>query len=474
MFNRCTPIAVIAALAITHAADAATLNVPSPAYPTLPIAISAAASGDEIILAPGQYIAVPGFVISDKQLTLRGDTSDPGAVVLDGFGIAGNTVLSITGAGAAGTTLENLTVTGGFNSVSGAGIFASTSIILSNCHVRDNRVTGLEVDAAGIYVPSGNLTCTRCTFTRNVIDEAGDGGAVFVITGNVLIENCQFVDNGQDVGAIDGEARGGALRVDSGALSLRRTVFDNNRCGRGAALYVSQDAHLYIDACIFRNGSGVQAAGLYVSGTSASRIRVVRNTLFDGNATTSNDAAIFTNRPLTVTNCTVVNNRSDTNYILGGSPPAGSVIVDNCIFWGNTEGVALLPSPMAAVVRHTTLESPYAAAGSGSSNNSLADPMFVSNQDDFRLMPASPAIDSGDSNLYFGPFVDLAGSPRGVDSPTALDTGHSIDGPIIDRGCYEYQAQTTVPGCSGDVNGDDVVNFTDLTELLENWGVMCP
>ena len=61
-----------------------------------------------------------------------------------------------------------------------------------------------------------------------------------------------------------------------------------------------------------------------------------------------------------------------------------------------------------------------------------------------------------------------------VDIPAVADTGFSIDGPVIDRGCYEHQPEVVTPGCSGDVTGDHVVDFADLNELLENWGTMCP
>ncbi|MCA9311116.1 MAG: right-handed parallel beta-helix repeat-containing protein [Phycisphaerales bacterium] len=473
MFKRPLPILALTTIAITQTLQAGTLSVPSASYPTLPIAINAAASGDEIVLAPGQYIAVPGFVINNKQLTLRGSSSNPADTVLDGFDVADNVVLTITGSGSSDTTLQNLTVTGGLNTSSGAGISSNTSITLIDCVVRDNGVTGFESDGPALYTTAGNVTCTRCTFSGNSIVEAGDAGAVFVISGNVIIEDCTFTDNGQDPAAIDTEARGGALRVDSGSLSLRRTTFVDNRCGRGGALFVSQDAHLYIDACVFRDNSAWKGAGLYISGTTAGRTRVIRNTLFDGNMTSSNDAALFTDRPLTVTNCTIVNNMSGGDYILGGSPPANSVIVDNCILWGNT-GSVLLPAPMAAIVRRSTLQSAYAAAGPGSGNNTLDDPRFLNDASNFRLRPNSPAIDAGDSNLYFGPFADLDGNLRGVDIPAVADTGFSIDGPVIDRGCYEHQPEVVTPGCSGDVTGDHVVDFADLNELLENWGTMCP
>ncbi len=475
MFKNQRYLCAIAIGVATASAHAATLQVPSASYPNLPIAINAAVSGDEIVLAAGSYLAVPGFVISNKQLTLRGATGDPDDVILDGFSVMDNPILTISGSASSGSRIEGMTILNGLNSTSGAGVLGiDTDLEVHNCIIRDNRVTDHEADAPAIYVNDGDLTLTESTFIGNRVGAAGDAGAVFVINGTALIEDCHFEDNGQDPGSIDTEARGGALRVDTGYLGLKRCRFENNRSGRGGALFVSQAATLYVDACEFVDNEGYKGAGMYISGSSTSRTRVVRNCLFDGNETSSADAAVFSDRPCTFTNCTFARNVAGTSYVLGGSPPAGSIIVDNCIMWDNTEGASLFPSAMSTVIRNTTMESAY-SGGSGSANNTLEDPMFVNGPNgNFRLAQNSPAIDAGDSNLYFGPFADLDGNLRGVDHPSAPDTGHAIDGPIIDRGCYERQPPVqSGPTCPGDVNGDNTVNFTDLNELLENWDQDC-
>ncbi len=474
MFTRITRY-VPAILALAPAlASAATLNVPSADYPTLPIAINAAASGDEIVLEAGTYLAVPGFVVTNKQLTFRGVTGDPADVVLDGFGVNNTTVLTINGSASNGTVLDSLTIMGGLNPASeeGAGVRVSgADLFVNNCVVRDNRVSGSEDDAAGIYVESADCFVTNSTFMRNATGPAGDAAAIFVLNGNLDVSDSHFEDNGQDAGTFDTGAYAGAIRVDGGAMYVKRSTFLNNRCGRGGAIYLGANVSLRMDACVLQGNSGIQGGAIYCqTGTTA----MIRNCLFRGQETSSNDAAIFTNgASMHILNCTLVENIAGGSYIVGGSPAAGSVVIDNSILWDNTENINLTPSGMAAVVRHCIIES--ATGGSGSGNNLLVDPEFRNHPDNFHLKPSSPGIDAGNSDLYVGPFADLDGNLRGMDIDTVADVGTSIDGPVMDIGCYEFQPEITIGGteCPGDVNGDLVVNFTDLNELLEHWDDDC-
>jgi hypothetical protein len=161
--------------------------------------------------------------------------------------------------------------------------------------------------------------------------------------------------------------------------------------------------------------------------------------------------------------------------VLGGSSPTGSVILDNSILWGNTYNAANGPIPLSTpdVVRRSILQQSYTGAA-GSGFNQVVDPMFAdpSNRN-FRLMPNSPAIDAGDTNLYFGPFADLDGAARVVDVPEVADTGFTLSGPVIDIGAYEFQTAGPIDTCPTDTNGDGVINFTDLNAILSVFGTDC-
>jgi len=70
---------------------------------------------------------------------------------------------------------------------------------------------------------------------------------------------------------------------------------------------------------------------------------------------------------------------------------------------------------------------------------------------DYRLLPGSPAINTG-SNAFVTSEFDLDGNPR-------------IIGSVVDRGAYEFTGT-----CSGDVNGDDAVDLNDLNAVLTAFG----
>lgn len=472
---------LLAVLALTGAAQGATLNVPSAMYPSLPIAITAAASGDEIVLASGTYLAVPGFVVTNKRLTIRGATGDPADVVLDGFDVEGNRVLSISGAGADGSVLDSITIANGRGANiagdSGAGVYLNgADVAIMNCIIRDNVVIGSDAQGAGLYGTGSSTTVIDTQFINNTfMSNIGEGGAVYFNAGDHLIRNCQFTGNGLDAAVTpNAGCTGGALYLDAGSMQITSSTFSGSRGGQGGAIYVRGNGFdFFMDACELLDNFALTGGGVYIDGTAGNTKARLRNCLFAGNHTTGNDAAINTSKPTELTNCTVVDNTAEGSYIIGGQPAANTLFINNCIVWGNTAATHIIPAPMSAIVRFNTLQIAY-TGGAGSTGNSTVDPQFVNaGAGDFRLSPSSPAIDAGNTALYAGPFSDLAGNPRGVDDPNSTDTGVSIDGPVIDRGCFEFQVDTPAPTCPGDLTGDDFVNVDDLNEVLGNWNSGC-
>jgi len=75
--------------------------------------------------------------------------------------------------------------------------------------------------------------------------------------------------------------------------------------------------------------------------------------------------------------------------------------------------------------------------------------------EDLRLVPGSPAINSG-SNAFVTSEFDFDGNPR-------------IIGSVVDRGAYEFTGT-----CTGDVNGDGVIDLADLSMVLSNFGQSAP
>lgn len=476
------PLTASLILSAAASATGATLNVPSASYPSLPIAITAAAPGDEIVLAAGTYLAVPGFVINSKQLTLRGATGDPDDVVLDGFGVTGNIVLSILGSGSDGTVLDSITIANGRSATatnsSGAGLHLNNAnVTVLNCKFRNNQIVGPDGQGGAIYGTVSDTVIIGCEFTNNTFtSDIGEGGAIYFNSGTHLIEDCSFDGNGAAAGTTPlSGSTGGGIYVDSGgSMQITDSVIANSRGGNGGGVYFNGNAvEFRVDSCEFINNTGIQGGAVYVSSATGSANSRFRNCLFEGNQTTGNDAAIFTNKPAVILNCTFVKNESDAAYIIGGSPAAGSVSISNSIVWGNTANTHVIPAAMSAIARNNTFQIAYAGGG-GSASNSTVDPQFVNfAAGDYRLAPTSPAIDAGNTDLYVGPFVDLDGNTRGVDKPDTADTGVSTFGPVIDKGCFEFQIAIAGPSCPGDLTGDDFVNVEDLNEVLGNWNTGC-
>ena len=75
--------------------------------------------------------------------------------------------------------------------------------------------------------------------------------------------------------------------------------------------------------------------------------------------------------------------------------------------------------------------------------------------EDLRLAPGSPAINTG-LNAFVESEFDLDGNPR-------------IIGTVADRGAYEFAGT-----CTGDVNGDGVIDLADLNKVLANFNQPVP
>jgi hypothetical protein len=187
---------------------------------------------------------------------------------------------------------------------------------------------------------------------------------------------------------------------------------------------------------------------------------------------------------VTITNTTIADNAATGPYPAGlafwGDPNAFVTpdrTIANTILWGNTaagltgpevqlaEQFGLPPAdqtPQIDRIASTTIQDWLGPFDDGVSN---ADPLFVdAPAGDYRLQPGSPALDSGNNTLAApGSVLDLDGSARFVDDPTAPDTGVG-PGPIVDRGAYERGGT----GCAADLAapfGD--LTFADIARFLQ-------
>jgi hypothetical protein len=135
------------------------------------------------------------------------------------------------------------------------------------------------------------------------------------------------------------------------------------------------------------------------------------------------------------------------------------LMVRNSIVWGN--GASIEAPDSEPSITYSDIE-----GGAPGEGNIDRDPMFVDDEDDFRLRAGSPCIDAADNDAVpEGIDEDIDGLPRFVDDPDTKDTGRG-EPPIVDMGAYEFQ-----PGeCAADFDQDGLVGFDDLIALLAAWG----
>ncbi|MDR0830086.1 MAG: T9SS type A sorting domain-containing protein [Prevotellaceae bacterium] len=158
---------------------------------------------------------------------------------------------------------------------------------------------------------------------------------------------------------------------------------------------------------------------------------ILTNVIICGNTATYDGggiAAIATAHPI-LTNVTISGNNA-TRYGGGIYGYDYGYTIKNCIVWGNESGygsnIYVFSSYGGITYNYSLIGGEYI---SGTGNITRTDPLFVNASiGDYRLQPASPAIDAGSDALYTGLITDkdLAGNPRFV-------------GSTIDMGAYEWQ-----------------------------------
>ena len=477
------------------------------AFTTLQDALAAATSGDEIWIATGTYLpgttrdasfAIPdgvsvygGFIGTETSRSER----DPDAHVVvlsgdldaDSGGDAGDEALNETGR--SDDCLQVVTMTGGqLDGVTvrwgnadgaapqnrGAGIYASgggsiqiEDVTVENCLaagngggicieggvagtladsiVRNNRseASGADQGGGGIAVIDSPLEVSGCTISANYAFGSGGG----VLLDDAGIRSCTVSGNlaGQ-TNSTSVPAQGGGIAAIDGCLVLLCTVVDNDARSDSAVV----------------TGGGIYAVGT-TSRTGIVGCLIARNRGLStsGTCTGMGLTAFVNGAGVDIVNCTIADNTDNGSVGAGGGIYVAdtgadpiAVVVTNTISWDNAassagteELFALVEDPL---VSHSTAEGGAFTHSMGAFNNST-DPEFAG-AGDYRLVDASPAIDTGtdsaplpvdldgddtDGNLVVTDLDrDLAGGERFVNGVDALDA--TFD-PVIDRGAYEAQ-----------------------------------
>jgi len=260
---------------------------------TLRSAITNAANGAVITFAPnlsGATITLSNTLTINTNLTIDASAL-PGGLQINGDG-------SVQIFNVASTVfLNSLTITNGYSTNSGGGIYNNGTLTLTNCTLSGNSAYGgggiynlgiltltnciLSGNSAtyggGIY-NLGSLTLNQCILSGNSAAEGG--GGIFNNDGALTLNQCTLSGNS----ATDGGAGGGIVNVNLGTLTLNQCTLSGNSAGEvaeGGGIF--NDGALTLNQCTLSGNSAPGnfggGGGIYNNGTLT-----MTNTVVGGNS----------------------------------------------------------------------------------------------------------------------------------------------------------------------------------------------
>ncbi|MCH8880356.1 MAG: exo-alpha-sialidase [Planctomycetes bacterium] len=440
-------LAVLLGSAIPCSALADIIHVPAD-YPTIQAAIYAAASGDEIIVAPGVYNEA--LYISGIEITLR-SSEGPEVTVIDGSAEK-FVVMRLMSVGP-GTLIDGFTITGGQGYYEAGGLQNLwSSPTISNCMFVNNTSDTYDGDGGAIYNAGDALTIVNCSFYGNI---GAFGAGIYNAVGSVTVTGCRFEGN---------RARSGGGVWNRGDMTMIDCLFEDNAAlgflaAQGSGRPVNEPGSEMVALPGIRTISSTFGLGGGVVNSSFSVLLLV-NCSFEGNTAFLAGGGIFSRGNLgqtTVINCTLTGNSAESGGGIRGSGLSNVLTVANSILWGNTPD-QLSASNGLATLSYSDIQGGWSGEGS---NNIDADPLFTSDASgELRPGPGSPCIDAGDSTAVPPEITtDLLGHPRMADDPATEDTGFDKP-PIVDMGAYEYGSADC--NNNGLPDAEDLFNGTSL------------
>jgi len=311
----------------------------------------------------------------------------------------------------------------------------------------------------GMYNSSGSPNLINCKFFSNQA-QYGGGGMFNIECSSPSISNCTFSGNSAQLG-------GGMLNFVESSPSITNCIFSGNHASSsGGGLNNEGECNPTLTNCkIIGNIAGVEYVSYGFGGGMSNRNGcnpILINCIITGNSAKGDSqygggGGIYnwnldiTSSP-TLVNCTFAGNSAPRGRSLScdlyfdGLP--SNVQLTNCIIWDsgnkiwNNDGSVI-------TITHSDVKGGFAGEGNINIDPSFvdadgADNIFGTEDDDLRLLPDSPCIDTG-NNLV------VPGSVR-----TDLDGNLRIMNQTVDMGAYEFRGPMNlyVDVFNGDDNND--------------------
>lgn len=477
--NRCrvAPAIAVAASALALAAAAPALAGGGTTTLTPANSIQATINSgqfSEIILSPGTYAQTFEINADDLPLTIRSTNPADDAVVeatiIDGAFFGESAILMTSGVDNTmvfdGITVANgeATATGGRG---GAMFIEQASPIIRRARIIDSVAASF---GGGVWVNGGDALFEDCYFGGNRVETGQRGGALYVVNATATVRDCTFEDNFS-------LRDGGAVFVGTATVDFIGCTFVGNEVSEnGGAIYVLAPGQIFVSRSTFSGNVASDGAAegrggaIYYNGDDGA---TVENSVFHDNVANRFGASFYARADCTLTNTTHVGEVGSGGASVVASITGVVTTLRNVIVT-ELNGQSPFVSAAAADVQYSLIEGGFPGTGNiGSDSNSL--PVFVNRAaGDLRLAAGSPGIDAAEA-LIAGAFpTDADGRPRGLNDPATPDTGVVFLGVAVDMGAYEFQPAGGPPStCPADVDGNNVVDFTDLLGVLSAFG-SCP